>query len=126
MPAVRFFTVILVWFVTFGAQATAPKATLKPFASEAELQALLKGWKREFERRRTARAESYGVQSSAAPAASPALSSAKAAEADSITNVQHAGVDEGGIVKLHGEHLVILRRGRLFTVEVAGLRPVST
>ena len=38
--------------------------------------------------------------------------------AESITNTQHAGVDEGGIVKTHGEHLVILRRGRLFTVRV--------
>lgn len=38
--------------------------------------------------------------------------------AGSVTNVQHAGVDEGGIVKVHGDHLVILRRGRLFTVAV--------
>jgi hypothetical protein len=45
----------------------------------------------------------------------------------SITNVQHAGVDEGGIVKLHGNHLVILRRGRLFTVAIGDttLRPVA-
>lgn len=42
-----------------------------------------------------------------------------AAAAPSITNVQHAGVDEGGIVKLHGDHLVVLRRGRLFTVSIA-------
>jgi hypothetical protein len=34
----------------------------------------------------------------------------------SITNTQHAGVDEGDIVKLHGNHLIVLRRGRLFTV----------
>lgn len=46
--------------------------------------------------------------------------------ADGITNVQHAGVDEGGIVKLHGDHLVILRRGRLFTVALNGdLRPIA-
>ena len=124
MPAVRLLMVFFLWLFAFAAaHATPPKATLKPFASEAELQALLKGWKRELERRRPARAESYGVQSSAAPAAS-ALNS-KLAETDSITNVQHAGVDEGGIVKQHGEHLVILRRGRLFTVELHGLRPVS-
>jgi hypothetical protein len=45
----------------------------------------------------------------------------------SVTNIQHAGVDEGGIVKLHGSHLVILRRGRLFTVAVGDseLRPVA-
>src|SRR5690606_6091458 len=33
---------------------------------------------------------------------------------------QIAGVDEGGIVKVIGEHLVVLRRGRLFTVSTAG------
>ena len=46
---------------------------------------------------------------------------------DSVTNVQHAGVDEGGIVKVHGDHLVVLRRGRLFTVKIGdgALRPVS-
>src|SRR5262249_20954914 len=48
-------------------------------------------------------------------------------ESESITNTQHAGVDEGGIVKLHGDHLVILRRGRLFTVAIGdgALKPVS-
>jgi hypothetical protein len=45
-----------------------------------------------------------------------------------ITNNQEASVDEGGIVKVHGDHLVILRRGRLFTVSTAGggLRPVDS
>jgi uncharacterized secreted protein with C-terminal beta-propeller domain len=37
-----------------------------------------------------------------------------------ITNVQTAGVDEGGIVKRAGDFLVVLRRGRLFTVRVGG------
>jgi len=36
----------------------------------------------------------------------------------SITNTQHAGVDEGDIVKLYGKYLVVLRRGRLFTVAI--------
>ncbi|HEX8190364.1 MAG TPA: beta-propeller domain-containing protein, partial [Pyrinomonadaceae bacterium] len=47
---------------------------------------------------------------------------------ESVTNVQHAGVDEGGIVKLHGDYLVVLRRGRLFTIDIGGgaLRPVSS
>lgn len=59
-----------------------------------------------------------------AGAAAPA---APVATGESVTNVQHAGVDEGGIVKVHGDHLVILRRGRLFTVEIGDsvLRPVS-
>ena len=44
-----------------------------------------------------------------------------------VTNTQTAGVDEGGIVKLHGNHLVILRRGRLFTVAIGGdeLKPIT-
>jgi hypothetical protein len=47
--------------------------------------------------------------------------------AQSITNTQEADVDEGGIVKVAGNHLVILRRGRLFTVSLAnaGMRPVD-
>ena len=47
---------------------------------------------------------------------------------ESITNTQHAGVDEGGIVKVHGNHLVVLRRGRLFTIAIndAELKPIST
>lgn len=40
-------------------------------------------------------------------------------ENPSITNNQVAGVDEGGIVKVAGDYLVILRRGRLFTVSTA-------
>ncbi|MBV9881630.1 MAG: beta-propeller domain-containing protein [Sphingomonadaceae bacterium] len=45
-----------------------------------------------------------------------------------ITNNQEANVDEGDIVKTNGEFLVILRRGRLFTVSLGGgrMRPVDT
>jgi hypothetical protein len=43
----------------------------------------------------------------------------------SVTNTQHAGVDEGGIVKVRGEHLIVLRRGRLFTVRLGDLTPIS-
>jgi len=45
----------------------------------------------------------------------------------SITNTQIAGVDEGGIVKVSGDYLVVLRRGRLFSVSTAGdgLDPVG-
>lgn len=70
---------------------------------------------------------------SAAPLPAPATAAqpaavAKAAgpgkaESDSVTNTQTAGVDEGDIVKVHGKHLVILRRGRLFTVDVSGSEP---
>jgi hypothetical protein len=48
--------------------------------------------------------------------------------APGITNNQVVGVDEGGIVKVRGDTLVILRRGRLFTVSTAGgrMRPVDS
>jgi hypothetical protein len=35
-----------------------------------------------------------------------------------VTNLQEAGVDEGGLVKRHGDHLIILRRGRLLTIAI--------
>ena len=51
-----------------------------------------------------------------------------AAPQPGITNTQEAGVDEGGIVKVRGDTLVILRRGRLFTVSTAGgrMRPIDS
>ena len=47
--------------------------------------------------------------------------------AENVTNTQHAGVDEGDIVKVHGNHLVVLRRGRLFTIAIndGDLKPIS-
>jgi hypothetical protein len=38
----------------------------------------------------------------------------------SITNNQHEGVDEGDIVKRQGDVLIVLRRGRLFTIGIGG------
>ena len=63
--------------------------------------------------------------SESAPAESVVVTGARVAE--SITNTQEANVDEGGIVKNQGDLLVILRRGRLFTVSIAGggMRPVD-
>lgn len=51
----------------------------------------------------------------------------RSTDGESITNNQVEGVDEGDIVKTHGDHLVILRRGRLFSVQLGtdGLRPIS-
>lgn len=124
-----------------AAVATTPRKTLSAFASEDDLTALFKRWAHEAQRRRDeqqrARREqvagnafSQAAAPSPAPAAAPAAAVAKEAVAskdEAVTNVQHAGVDEGGIVKLHGDHLVILRRGRLFTVRIGepNLRPVA-
>jgi hypothetical protein len=128
-------------FVTAAASAapasTAPRKTLTAFASEQELADLFKRWADEAARRRdeqrARRAQSaQGLLGDAAPSAAPAAPALAAKEAaastdEPVTNVQHAGVDEGGIVKAHGDHLVILRRGRLFTVRIGDgdLRPVS-
>ena len=106
-----------------GAESTAPRKTLKPFANEQELKALFDQWAEESRRRQEGR-RSYGATTDTF-AAAPQSALAKAAESDSVTNVQHAGVDEGGIVKVHGEHLLILRRGRLFSVEISTLKPVA-
>ncbi len=127
----------------------APRATLQAYASEEQFNAALARWQErakalQQERRRAsdmslqaAPSGNMAYPSSAPPALAPAPakmakaaaeSSAKAGPAaDSITNVQTAGVDEGGIVKRAGDHLVILRRGRLFTVRVGGdsLAPVA-
>jgi hypothetical protein len=70
------------------------------------------------------------VQSAAvpAPASQPAAAEAFKSKDESVTNTQTAGVDEGGIVKAHGDLLIVLRRGRLFTLSTAdgGLRAVDS
>ena len=108
----------LIAFAAGASESTAPRKTLRPFASEKELTALFDRWAEEHKRRRDEMRAMQGAKAMAAPAS-------VAAEADSITNVQHAGVDEGGIVKVHGDHLVILRRGRLFSLSLENKYPIS-
>ena len=134
----------LAFFSALAGQAhafdTAPKKTLTAFSSEAQLQDY---FKRYAARRRAERAQNevqpmaamqspsvpaplaqYKMASAPAPAAAPAADAA----GESVTNTQTVGVDEGGIVKVHGKHLVMLRRGRLFTVNIGDgqLKPVSS
>ena len=106
------------------------KKTMRSFGSDEELKAYLKKLAEE-QRRVSRRGELASDAAAPATTANQATGLAKAAEPgkdESITNTQHAGVDEGGIVKLHGDHLVVLRRGRLFTVAVGdnSLKPIST
>jgi Beta propeller domain len=70
---------------------------------------------------------SAAAQSKAAVAESKAVADSVNAGTESITNTQHAGVDEGDIVKLHNDLLIVLRRGRLFSIRVekGGLVPVD-
>jgi hypothetical protein len=124
----------------FGLGA-APRGTLTAYANEAELRQALARWHEQSRHRRgDGRREGVptdALMMQAAPSAAPmaaaksdaagAVAERRAAEAESITNVQTAGVDEGGIVKRAGDFLIILRRGRLFTVRVGGdaLAPIA-
>src|SRR5215510_7024779 len=100
-------------FVLFAGHPghAAPRKTLQAFASEQEITDLFRRWAAEHR----ARAERQGGTGQPAPAApfsgladmmaAPAAKAEAglAKEQDSVTNVQHAGVDEGGIVKRHGD-----------------------
>jgi Beta propeller domain len=112
------------------------KKTMRSFGSEDELKSyfrkLVEERKKELARgRREANANPpspMGLDQAASTAeAKPASGLAAKSKDDSITNTQHVGVDEGDIVKLHGDHLVVLRRGRLFTVAIGSgaLKPIS-
>ncbi len=128
------------------------KATgrLVAFRDDEEIASFAARWKANEEEKAAARMrppmKAYpmggpgGVDGGAPPLASVTPSPAAAAPAaratadreskststskggESITNNQHADVDEGDIVKLHGDHLVVLRRGRIFTLSLAGDR----
>ncbi|MGE3465581.1 MAG: beta-propeller domain-containing protein [Pyrinomonadaceae bacterium] len=111
-----------------------PQKTMKAFGSEKELKEFF-AKAVDLQKRRQAKTFSANGATADASVSNAAASPTTTAEAqkssgkdeESVTNNQHAGVDEGGIVKLHGDHLVILRRGRLFTVKVGdnSLRPVD-
>ena len=107
-----------------------PNKTLKAFGSDTELKTFLAGLKTRASNRvggaatgNTAPTSPASTDSAKAEAGQPGLAKGD----ESITNNQHAGVDEGGIVKMHGDFLIVLRRGRLFTVAVGDdrLKPVS-
>ena len=123
-----------------AAPATAgPRAggRLASFESDAELIAFLK--KRSEAQRAKVSAPMVQYEAMPSPPPPPPAASESAADAsnivvtgsrvasDKITNTQEANVDEGGIVKKRGDLLVVLRRGRLFTVSIAGggMRPID-
>jgi Beta propeller domain len=105
------------------------KKTMRNFGSEQELARFLRDLaeKRRVRRRGAAQKLEAAGNVAQAPVAADAKADGQSKDSESITNVQHAGVDEGGIVKLHGDHLVVLRRGRLFTVAIGDgtLKPIS-
>src|SRR5260370_39956305 len=111
-----------------GHPGSAPKKTMRAFSSEQELAVYLKVLAEKQKQARHRMFDNYGGVAMAAKSAAPAAPSAGADKDESITNGQHAGVDEGGIGKVHGNHLVVLRRGRLFTVAIGSgaLTPISS
>ncbi len=114
----------------FASGWTAPvKKNMRAFQSDQELAGYLRQVAEKHRRERQANEKNKELAAPAptSTASVAGMADAKSDGAESITNVQHAGVDEGGIVKLHGDHLVVLRRGRLFTVAIGGdaLKPIS-
>jgi hypothetical protein len=127
--------------------ATPQPGGMTSFKSEQELKDFLKARQAAARRQRTGASGDYGLPPMPAPPPPPpppppsmqepsvsvetsaiAVTSAPATAATpNITNRQEADVDEGGIVKVHGNHLVVLRRGRLFTVSVAdkAMKPIA-
>ena len=140
MTRLRLLSVLLALSVAAGAQAKETPSHLTPFANEAAFQDYLAKvrkaeQKRQAEQERKWRRERakqgqmiYPAPMSPPPPAPPAAAEAAAPASDAITNVQTAGVDEGGIVKKLGDYLIVLRRGRLFTIKAGPdeLRPVDS
>lgn len=129
----------LVWGLVFALGLAAAACTssvaednaaqgMRGFTSASELDVFARKMAR-LERRADRMA--YEMAPMPAPPAmmsvEPEAADAAAAAPESITNTQEAGVDEGGIVKNAGDYLVILRRGRVFTVRTGddSLAPVD-
>ena len=113
------FAVVLAAASQFTFARPAPQAGLTPFRSEKEMLAYFKKLSEEV--RPGWQGGGYsGLEE-------VAVTGSRVAASVSVTNTQHAGVDEGDIVKQYGDYLVMLRRGRLFTVNIGmgRLRPVS-
>lgn len=109
--------------------SAASRSNLTAFSSEEDstkfFDDVVAAQKRDTAHRASASTNGAVTDMTTAPAAS--ASAADNAKDEGITNNQVAGVDEGGIVKAHGDFSIVLRRGRLFTVRVGddSLTPVS-
>jgi Beta propeller domain len=108
-------------------RAARPGSALVAFRSDAELLAFLK---RHVSHARAsmptpAPPAMVGAQMDEAMANTATVTAEKAS--GGITNNQEAGVDEGDIVKVSGDILIVLRRGRLFTLSIArgGMHPLD-
>lgn len=93
-----------------------PSQSLRRFASASEFDryvALVK----DAQPKRSSQGNAGDIFGETMLAPSASLSKSES-QSESITNVQEQGVDEGDIVKAYGEYLVVLRRGKLFTVRL--------
>lgn len=125
-----------------AATSAAASAGLTAFRDQAQLDAFFKRLRGTQRKRQRAMQYAPGAvppppmveapppppaPTAAADAAAEPAARATTSSPDGITNNQVAGVDEGGIVKSRGDMLVVLRRGRLFSVSTAGggMRPVA-
>ncbi len=109
------------------AATPADENAMKAFTSEAELSSYMgeiEATQKKISACESARSESASDSPSmnAGSAASP---TSPAPANEGITNNQESGADEGGIVKNIGDHLVVLRKGRLFAVDVAAAPTLS-
>lgn len=125
--------------------AAAEQRTLQPFETEAAFRKVVQDWYAEAEKRwgaegggiaqevpvpdgTTSTLPSLPSSPDSGSASSDVLDTSvavtgsriKATGDESITNVQTEGVDEGDIVKRQGDFLIVLRRGRLFTIRIGG------
>jgi len=114
-----------------AASPARPSGSLRPIRSEAELRALLRrlqAWREANPPPPPPPPPPPAPPPPPVPPGSMTTATAPSADGESITNTQEAGVDEGGIVKVRGNYLVVLRRGRLFTLSIAdgGMRAVDS
>lgn len=103
-----------------AAPSTQVNAHLQAFGSQQELDGLVMGWHQKVVKAQPR--HQYGATMDGVITVVGGY-----IPSVSITNNQTHGVDEGDIVKRSGDFLIILRRGRLFSVRIGGdaLQPVS-
>lgn len=105
-----------------GQVSTEPGGKMALFGSEDELRDYFKDY---LTQQQNSAVYNFGAPESASDSIAPtsatmasAPANAKSASDDSITNNQTDGIEEGGIVQKVGDHFIVLRRGRLFSMAV--------
>ncbi len=150
----RKFLILLLLSLFFSLSAGAQEAeslqklesqNLKPFASDQDFdsytqrlaQLIVEQRKKQEAEYKSKKVMGAAKMMEAAPASPQGITAQAKSSADtsrdqqeSITNVQEQGVDEGDIVKVWNDYLVVLRRGRIFTIRYKDkdqkmLKPIS-